>query len=643
MRPPELGKRGEGREARSNEEHLLERHFASNRASPPAVNARTPEQLSLPVPGSEVVECPHGAECPGCPLLSLSYAAQLAAKRERVTSAIQRFRELERGAVHDIVPANPIVKYRSRAKLVVNGPLLGLYARGTHRVVDLPECRVLEPALATVAAGIRHHVPEGVTLRAVDLQLAGDGVFVTLVVPDRTDEARVRDAAQRISRDVAGVACVAVSYRDERSHQVLGRSPVVLLGKAREQVRVLGDAGPYHYVAPGGFTQAHRGQQRAILDAVVSSIEAHFGDRAPAVLDLYSGAGALALALASRGAHVTAVESYEPAAALARDAALEQRLPVRVEATDAADAVHAAIVASERPDVVIVNPPRRGLSPAARAGIARLAPELVVYVSCEAVTLGRDLADFARHGVALHSLTPFDMMPLTEEVESLAVLVRAEPPSPEIIYQDERLIAVVKPPHEPTTPQGEHAGSLLDRVRRLEECSEAVPVHRLDIGTSGVCLMARKPEHAGALGAALAEGQKEYIALCKGVVRDKGSIRRPLLERGRPYEARTRYSRREVVSGHSLVVARPDEGRKHQIRRHFASLGHPIIGDERYGDPRTNDYFLMRHFLDRPFLHCARITLTLGERVVELEAPLDRAPDLMGVLESLGTPEADAD
>jgi 23S rRNA (uracil1939-C5)-methyltransferase len=81
------------------------------------------------------------------------------------------------------------------------------------------------------------------------------------------------------------------------------------------------------------------------------------------------------------------------------------------------------------------------------------------------------------------------------------------------------------------------------------------------------------------------------------------------------------------------VTVRPDEGRKHQIRKHLASLGHPVVGDDRYGDSRTNEYFLMRHFLDRPFLHCARIVLELTGRSLELRAAL--APDLVGVLESL--------
>src|SRR5262249_29871924 len=147
----------------------------------------------------------------------------------------------------------------------------------------------------------------------------------------------------------------------------------------------------------------------------------------------------------------------------------------------------------------------------------------------------------------------------------LALVVRSEPPLPDILHEDEHFVAVVKAPHEPTTPQGEHPGSLLSRVRRLPGAAEAVPVHRLDLGTSGVCLMAKKPEYVASIAKALAQGQKEYVALCKGVVREKGAIRRPLVEHGRPHEARTRYARREVVGGHSRVTVRPDEGRKHQI------------------------------------------------------------------------------
>jgi 23S rRNA-/tRNA-specific pseudouridylate synthase len=170
----------------------------------------------------------------------------------------------------------------------------------------------------------------------------------------------------------------------------------------------------------------------------------------------------------------------------------------------------------------------------------------------------------------------------------------------------------------------------------LDGADAAVPVHRLDVGTSGVCLFARRPEYAHDLGTALSEGHKEYIALLRGVARKKGVVNRPLVERGRPREARTRYARLAVVGGHSLVAVRPDQGRKHQIRRHLAAIGSPIVGDDRYGDERTNAHFSAKHGLERPFLHARSITLAYAGRELVLEAPL--APDLELVLESLEPP-----
>ena len=586
------------------------------------------------------VTCAHAAECPGCPLISLPYGEQLAEKRGRVSRVLGRFDELSECTVPETVPAEAIVGYRARAKLVVGGNKLGLFAKGSHRVVDLPECAVLDPAIALVASTVRRNLPFLMPLRALDLRRVDDGVLATLVVPEGTTESAVHSEAERLMRETTAIVGVAVSYREEGSAQVLGRSPQAVLGSASVRCRVT-EKGPFHLAAPGGFAQAHRAQQGALFSAIEEAI---FADRrslgGAEVLELYAGAGALSLELASRGARAVAVESFEPSARKVEEAAQAQNLDVTAIAGDAAEQVALLVSRGRRFDAVVVNPPRRGLTPGLRADLARLSPKVLVYVSCEPLTLARDLADLARRGIAPRSIAPYDMMPLTEEVETLAVLGACPVPLPEIIFSDDRLIAVVKPPHEPTTPQGEHVGSLLDRVRLLDGAESAVPVHRLDAGTSGVCLFARGPEHVGALARALTEGEKEYITLARGVTRDKGSIRRPLFEHGRPYEARTRYARRGVVSGHSLALVRPDEGRKHQIRRHLAVIGHPVVGDDRYGDARTNQYFAMRHFLDRPFLHCVRICIEHDGRSIELNAEL--APDLALVLEGLeeGQPES---
>jgi 23S rRNA (uracil1939-C5)-methyltransferase len=229
------------------------------------------------------------------------------------------------------------------------------------------------------------------------------------------------------------------------------------------------------------------------------------------------------------------------------------------------------------------------------------------------------------------------MIPLSAEVECLALLRAAPLPPPRVIYQDESVIAVDKDPHEPTTPQGEHRGSLLARVRGLPGAESASPVHRLDLGTSGVCVFARDSASAAAWSAALsaADATKEYVALVRGITRDKGTIARPLVESGRTLAARTRYRRERIVAGHSSLRVQPDEGRTHQIRRHLASIGHPVLGDARHGHAPSNRHLFERHALDRPFLHCSRLTLSHPRSGARVTLESDLPGDLASVLDSL--------
>ena len=146
-------------------------------------------------------------------------------------------------------------------------------------------------------------------------------------------------------------------------------------------------------------------------------------------------------------------------------------------------------VSREPVDAIVLNPPRRGLSPSARSAAVRLRPRAIAYVSCNPDTFARDLDHFVRLGFAAAQVAPVDMIPLSDEIESCAILLPTRPPPPAILYEDERLLAIDKPAHEPTTPQGEHEGSLLRRVQELPEAQRAVPIHRLDVETSGVCLV----------------------------------------------------------------------------------------------------------------------------------------------------------
>jgi 23S rRNA (uracil1939-C5)-methyltransferase len=386
-------------------------------------------------------------------------------------------------------------------------------------------------------------------------------------------------------------------------------------------------------VTPGAFGQAHAGQEAALVDAVTRATARLLGDlRGKAVLELFAGAAAFGLELAARGARVTSVESFGPAAELAQAAASEQRLDLDVEIGDAVHVARTLREAGRRFDAVIVNPPRRGVSPTLRAEVAALATSTILYVSCEPVTLARDLDDFVRLGFSARTLAPYDMMPLTEEVETLAVLGPCSVPPPDVLYEDDAIVAVVKAPHEPVLPQG-GGRSLLGRVRLLGGAERAVPVHSLDAGASGICLFARDPDDLADLARERGAAHREYTALIRGIARKKGSIAGSRGRGDREEPSRTRYVRAGISSGHSLVYVVPEKDDKHQIQRHLASIGHPVVGDRRFGDERTNVHFEARHFLDRPFLHLGFVRLERQGAPLELSSPLP--PDLEHCLDGL--------
>lgn len=602
------------------------------------------------------VSCEHEDRCAGCPLIALPYDAQLGRKRGRVVESIAAYPGLEGTFVESTRAAEPVVGYRTRAKLVASlrpggGLLLGLYASGGgHVVLDTPGCRVLSPTIAAVVAAVRAlgAAPGCVLARPTAVDGTGSSVLRAIDVRDlqepsgahlalvtfvcARDDVRtpavldeLRAVARALRAEIPAVLGVALNLREGDSPQVLGSELLVLDGAASAPDRI-GEVA--HLATFGAFVQAHRGQARRVHEALVEALEVGPGLR---VLDLYGGSGAIGLALASAGARVQMVESFAPAARLAMEAARSLGGDGSFEAMSGEVSEVLGRLARTRgrepyPGVVVVNPPRRGVAPLVREQIAMLRPQAIAYVSCDPETLARDLDHFARLGFTPARLTPFDMIPLTDEVETAALLRPSPLPLPRVAYADDEVVIVEKPAHEPTTPQGDYGGSLLARVRRLPNADAAVPVHRLDAGTSGLVIFARRASLVTAWAEALAaeSGRKIFLAASRGRTPSKGAITRDLRDEGRVLPARTRYRWLGGAGGHSVLRVIPEQGRTHQIRRHLAAIGHPILGDERYGHAATNRFFEEKHALDRTFLHCVRIELThprTGERLV-VETPL---------------------
>lgn len=587
--------------------------------------------------------CPFAPRCPGCAWIALPPAEQLRAKQARVERALAPYAALE-ARVLPVEAAAQRTGYRTRAKLAVaKGPRLGLFERGTHEVLDLPGCPVLAPSLAAATDALRRLLrdppagaesvlaPEGEgagRLRAVDLREveneAGTGVLVALVLRAPAPEpAALEAAAAALRAALPALRSLALRVHDGKSPSLLGGPPRVIHGPALVADR-LAPGAPAVRVSSGSFVQAHRAQAARLQAAAERALGARAGQR---VLDVYAGSGALGLSLAAQGVRPLLVEGFAPAAEAAREAARAQGLALEVRCAPAERALPALVREGARFEAAVANPPRAGMTRRAREALAALVSGPIVLVSCEPRTLARDLAHFRELGFRCERLEPWDLMPLTDQVESVAVLRKAGAPPAAVLHADPAFVAVAKPPFVATEGTA-GAGALLARVRRLRGRSEAVAVDRLEPGASGVCLFATSPAHAPALAKALAAPDAEHtsLVLVRGVARASGRA------------GTLRYRRRAVVAGHALLEVSAAPGAPRSIRRQLAAIGEPVLGDERHGHAPSNRHLFERAGLDRSFLHAAHVGFAhpASGAPVRIEAPL--APDLAAVLERLGPP-----
>jgi 23S rRNA (uracil1939-C5)-methyltransferase len=582
--------------------------------------------------------CPHRPPCGGCALLELPYEAQRERKRSRVCEALARFPSQADLPVGACLPAPSPVGYRTRAKFAVAlsrgaaRAVIGLFRPGSHEVLDLPECRVVHPALLPLLDELRARLPEaGLPVLHVDLRWSRHAAraHLTLVVRGPCDPDRARPFAAALCAvrpELAGVGLRETSGGPVP--RAVGGSTRDLCGE-RYLVETL--AGARFRLSPGAFFQA----DPAAAEQLHRLAREWLGDPAPEpprqLCDLYAGVGAFAVTLADLAPRVTAVEQV---AAAAEDAVASAALSgAALQVVRAPVERFLAATRDDPPDRVVLDPPRRGLAAAVIQALGAAGPTRLAYVSCDPETLARDLDALAPLGLVAREAVPVDLFAQTDEVETVALLERSRAPwRPTTAWSGNDALAAVKPAILPTHPQAPGDRSLLAAARAAEERDDLQAVHRLDVGTSGPVLLARG-EALRRLGRAFETGavHKEYLALVKGVPRRSGRIR---VRGERGAEEETRYRLERVVGGYGLLRVLPTTGRRHQIRRHLARLGHPVLGDERHGDPRANRFLAETCALTRPFLHLALLAFADDDDTpVRLEQPLP--PELELVLARL--------
>lgn len=412
--------------------------------------ARVLQRVGQPAPERARPACPRFGECGGCVWQHLAYTAQLEHKRARVRRAL-RDHGLGHLEVAPVIPAPETLEYRNLGKYVVAenpnagsdsvpGLWLGSYAPRSHRVIDTAGCRIVEPVIDQVrelARQVWRHVPvydertRAGWLRYVTVRAGFDQRALVAVVtsPDAERNALV-PGAQALVADprVGGVVWVRNGSRsgtiiDGQSERLCGRPT------ARERV-----ADVDIDVGVGDFFQVNRAQLKPLYAEVARlagwSIDGHNGDQTELLktaIDAYCGVGGIAFTLArmaeqrGRACRIHGVERNPRTIANATRAAERAGLDdwLSFHAGEAAE------MGLEHPDLIVVNPPRKGLSTATRASLHKLAPDRVVYVSCGPDSLARDLAALAPD-YRVFAVQPIDLMPGTPQIETVVGLARQQ-------------------------------------------------------------------------------------------------------------------------------------------------------------------------------------------------------------------------
>ncbi len=370
---------------------------------------------------------------PGAPWQILPYEQQLQIKQAQVQDALTRIGRLKDFTLEPIVPAVQTWRYRNKLEYSFGrtgeGRLIcGFHAPGRwDEIVEIRDCMLAsEPANAARASVVDWCTAAG--LVAYDRR-SGDGFLRNLVVREgrRTGQLQVRLVTAPGEIDGASLAAAVADERtsvlwtqvDTVAETTQGGHTKLLAGDDRLDEEL---GGISLRISPAAFLQTNTEMAEQLYRLAIQYAEPTGLERA---YDLYCGIGTIAMLIAPRVAEVWGLELVEDAVADAiAGARLNEIENVRFFAGDVRLAMRELVSTAGKPDVLIVDPPRAGLSQKVVRRIIEAAPKRIVYVSCNPTTLAPNAAQLVEAGYELTKLRPVDMFPQTPHIECVAQLVR---------------------------------------------------------------------------------------------------------------------------------------------------------------------------------------------------------------------------
>ena len=395
-------------------------------------------KIHNPSPERMEPECPYAGKCGGCAYRHLTYPEELWAKRQRVQDALTRIGGLEL-TVEEILGAKNPEHYRNKSQYPVGADgSIGFFQARTHKVVPIRRCLIQTEAADRTAQAVgewmrRYKISaydettgKGL-VRHVCVRVNRKGESLCCVVVNGNKVPREPELAAYVTAAVPHTVGVLLNSNTRRGNVVLGDKYRTLFGR-----NYLMDTlcGLEFKLSMPSFYQVNR-DQAEVLYGKALEFAGLTGNET--VLDLYCGIGTITLCLAKAAKRVIGAEIVPPAIRDAKENALRNHVEnAEFFCGDAADIAAKLESDGLRPDVVTVDPPRKGLAPEVIASVAAMGPEKVVYVSCDPATLGRDVKIFREFGYEAKRAAAVDMFPGTAHVETVVLLSKGKVDSKKI-------------------------------------------------------------------------------------------------------------------------------------------------------------------------------------------------------------------
>ena len=378
-------------------------------------------------------ECSYFGRCGGCDFQHLSYAEELWAKRQRVQDALTRLGGTGL-QVEEILGAREPTHYRNKSQYPVGaGGSVGFYRARSHEVVPIERCLIQTESSDRIAKAVgvwmrRYGVPaydetagRGL-VRHIYVRVNAAGESLCCIVANGKRLPREPELAALVREAAPGTVGVVLNTNTRSGNVILGERYRIIWGRDFLMDTL---CGLEFKLSIPSFYQVNRAQAEVLYNKALDF--AGLTGR-ETVLDLYCGTGTITLCLARRAARAIGAEIVAPAVEDARENAARNGIENGESFCGDAAAVAARLEAQGlRPDVVTVDPPRKGLAPEVIAAITGMGPDRVVYISCDPATLGRDVRRFAESGYRADRACAVDMFPFTRHVEAVVLLSREKP------------------------------------------------------------------------------------------------------------------------------------------------------------------------------------------------------------------------